>query len=462
MSRRTAPLLALALTGCVYLNALYNARTYYREGERARLEGRAEDARDAYRAARDKAATSFRKDSLGRWAHPALLVLGESYLRLGSLPEARLALERALAESEDESVRREARLYLGAVLAQAGEYPQALSLLNRSLIELEDPQLRGEGHMWRARILLAQGHVDRGWWDLERAVEEDRRLAVPGHLERLGWAVLRADSVRALTSARSLLEDPGAGIWADSVAALVRRARRRWSSATAASLLAPARSAPWAPGPRDALLEMRIGLLLASGDTLAAETELGWIAQRSGPGSLAARVTLADIRLGRVSDVHEFDRVRRVLLPAASEPEVLPVLETMRVVEMLVDPEVVGFAGYFAAGEIAAELLGADRLARTLFLRAAADSSGAGWRGKAVLASRASGATEAEVEGLRLELLRARDPYLVRARNRYLPTDTLVLLDAALQLRLDSVLTWARGEARRRDVLARGGSGDFN
>lgn len=457
--RRALPLVALTLSGCVYLNTLYNARRYYGEGERARLEGRSEEAREAYRAARDKAATSFRNDSLGRWAHSSLLLLGEAHLRLGDLPEGRMALERVLAEAEDESVRREARLYLGAVLAEGGEYSQALALLNESLMELDDGELRGEGHMWRARILLAQGHVDRGWWDLERAVEEDDRLAVPGHLERLAWAVVRADTARAIMSAESLLHDPGAGIWADSVAALVALAYRRWSPETAASLLSAARSAPWAPEPRDVLLEMRIDLLLTSGDTLAAETELGWMAQRSGPGSLPARLALSRIRLRRVSDVHEFDQVRRVLLPAATEPEVLPVLETLRVVEMLTDPEAGGFPATFAAGEIAAEVLDAERLARTFFLRAAFDSTGGAWRGKAVLASRAAGATDGELAGLRRQLLRARDPYLVRARNRYLPTDTLVALDAALQRELDSVLEWARGEAQRRDVLIRGGPG---
>ena len=40
----------------MYLNTLYNARTRYETGERARLLGQSDEAREAYRAARDKAA----------------------------------------------------------------------------------------------------------------------------------------------------------------------------------------------------------------------------------------------------------------------------------------------------------------------------------------------------------------------------------------------------------------------
>lgn len=451
-----APLL---LTGCVYLNTLYNARTTYQEAERARLAGQGEAAREAYRVTLEKAGESFRRDSTGRWAIPSLLLVGQAHLRLGSLEAGRVALERVLAESRDESVRREARLYLGAVLAASGDHPRAMDALNQALRELERSDLRGEGHMWRARVLLAQGQVAQGWWDLERAVEEDERLQVPGQLERLAWAILRDDPGRAEQGARALLEDATGGVWADSLSTLVRRAARTWSPRFAAALLSPARAAPWAPAPRDRLLLERIDLLLAAGDTLAAETELGWIAQGAGPGSTPARLALAAIRLGQISDPGELDRVRRVLLPVATDSQVVAELETLRTLELLVDPATAGFAGLFAAAELAREELGAPALARTLYLRALEVEEAGPWRGKAALAALAVGPDTEELRLLRRDLLRARDPYLARARNRYLPTDTLARLDAALQVQLDSLRAWARDEALRRDVLVRSRAG---
>lgn len=449
----------LLLGGCVYLNTLYNARTLYREGERARLAGQSQAARDAYRAALEKAAEAFRRDSLGDWAHESLLLVGQAHLRLGSLTEGRVALQRVLDETRNPSVWLEAQLYLGATLAASGEYARAMDVLSDALRDLDRRQLRGEGHMWRARVLLAQGYVDQGWWDLERAVEEDRRLEVPAQLERVVWALARDDRRRAEQGARALLEDPDAAIWSDSLGSLVERAARRWSPAEAATLLAAARTAPWAPAPRDGMRLQRIRLLLAAGETLAAETELGWVAQGTGPGAVPARLELAAIRLGRVEEPDQLDLVRRVLLPAATDSTVVPALERLRVVELLTDPASGSFPSTFAAAEVARDELHAPRLARGLFIRAASDTAGGSWRGKAALAAMSLGSGDGALEELRLTLLRSRDPYLARARNRYLPTDTLVRLDAALQQQLDSVRGWALDEARRRDVLIRSRAG---
>lgn len=457
--KRSLAAAALVLGGCVYLNTLYNARTDYREGERARLEGQATAARESYAAALDGAAASFRRDSLGGWAYPSLLLVGQASFRLGDLARGRLALERVLREAPDPELRQEAGLYLGALMVQSGEYGTAVQLLNDALRENDRRELRAEGHMWRGRALLALEREDQGWWDLGRAVEEDRRLAIPAHFERMAWALHSGDQARAREGARGLLGDPAAGVWADSLSTLVERAARTWSPGAAAELLAPARSAPWAPGPRDAVLLQRIRLLLASGDTLAAETELGWAGREAGPGSVPARRALAAVRLYGIRTPDELEAVRRVLLPVATDSAVVRDLEGLRTLEILADPELRSFASLFAAGEMARDELGAPGLARTLFTEAARDGGGGPWRGKAALAALALGDDTEPMTALRLDLLRARDPYLARARNRYLPTDTLAVLDGLLQPRLDSVRVRARAEARRRDVLVRGGEG---
>ncbi len=459
MIRRFLTAGSLLLAGCVYLNTLYNARTSYELGERARLAGQSESARSAYQVTLSKAAESFRRDSLGRWAMPSLLLVGQAHLRLGSLDEARAALERVLADARDPELRQEAQLFLGAVLVSSGEYSQAVDVLNGVLRELRRSGLRGEGHMWRARVLLAQGQVEQGWWDLERAVEEDHRLEVPSHLERLAWAILRDDPARAAQGADALLRDPAAGIWADSLSRLVDRASRTWSHGRAAELLSPARGAPWTPGPRDRLLLQRINLLLKAGDTLAAETELGWVARGAGAASVPARLALARIRLRQIRTPDDVAQVRRVLLPVATDSAVVAELESLRMVELLWEEGRDDFVPLFAAAELAREELDAPGLARTLYLGAARDSSAGPWRGKAALAAVAVGPDSEEERLWRRDLLRVRDPYLARARNRYLPTDTLARLDATLQLALDSVRAWARMEAQRRDVLVRSRTG---
>ncbi|MDT8341108.1 MAG: tetratricopeptide repeat protein [Longimicrobiales bacterium] len=459
MRRAAAGVGALLLGGCVYLNTLYNARTHFREGERARLAGDRPAAEAEYQAALEKAGRGFRKDSLGGWAYPALLLVGQAHLRLGAPREARAALERVVQSTPDTLVRREARLFLGAALVESGEYAPALQALNRSLTELPPGAQRGEAHLWRARVHLAEGRVDQGWWDLERAVEEDGRLESAAHLERVRWALASDDPARAAQGARGLLRSPGSVPWLDSLAVLVRTAERVWSPEVAAGLLAAARGAPLPPRPRDDLLLLRTGLLLAAGDTLAAETELGAVAQDAGPGAAAARLSMAEVRARRVTELAGLDDVRRVLLPAASDSAVVGVLELLRVIELLVESGDGPFPARFAAAELARDRLGARELARALFRQAARDTTGGPWRGKAALAAAALGDDTAAGEEVRLELLRGRDPYLARARNRYLPSDTLARLDGLLNARLDSVRGWAQAEARRRDVEVRSRAG---
>ena len=445
----------LALSGCVYLNTLYNARTLHDAGDRARLAGYVSEARTAYTASLEKAARAFRADSLGRWSAPALVLVGQNHVRLGHPYEARRALEEALDRDVAEEVRRTARLYLGAALVQSGEYARATRILSESLQELRGADALGEAHLWRARALLATGHVEEGWWDLDRAMDADPRLVVPGQLERMAWAVRREDLPRAAEAAGRLLDVPAASIWSDSLSSLVAVVARTMGPGEAAVLLAPARAAPWAPGPRDTLLLQRTALLLNHGDTLAAETELGWVARGAGPGAVPARLTLARIRLHRVEAPDQLEGVRSVLLPASGDPRGLALLEDLRVLELLAGREADPFASSFAAAELARESLEAPRLARALFVRAAGVDDAGEWRGKAALAAVSLSGDPATSPPSAAMMAGLDDPYVAAAANRYLPSDTLAVLDAALQRRLDEASGWARDEARRRDVLIR-------
>jgi hypothetical protein len=446
---------ALFLTGCVYLNTLYNARTLHDAGDRARLAGRAEAAESAYRASLEGAGKAFRQDTVGEWASASLLLVGRNHVRLQQPEEARAALETVLRRDPAAEVALEARVFLGAALVEAGEHPAALRVLNQVLGELPPGELRAEAHVWRARVLLAQGRVDQGWWDLERAVELDERLRVPTQLERLRWAIVAGDAARSTRAVAGLVEEAEASIWADSMAALVEVEHRTRGPATAASLLAPARTAAWAPAPRDSLLLLRADLLLAAAETLAVESELGWMARRAGPGAAPALLGLARIRLRRLDDPAALGEVRDLLLPASGDSAAVQLLEDLRTVELLAGRREDRFAARFVAAEMAQDVLGSPGLARRLYQAAALEPAAGAWRGKAALAALAL-ADDPEVRWPVAELVQGMDdPYVTWARNRYLPGDTLVRLDAALQPRLDSARVWARREARRRDVLVR-------
>jgi predicted negative regulator of RcsB-dependent stress response len=447
------------LAGCVYFNALYNARSRFEAGEAARLAGRPDEASAAYADAVTKAARSYRQDPEGRWADDALLVLGRAHLRRGELAAARAALDEAHRVADDERVRDAAGLYLGATLILTGESSRGLALLNDAIRTLRPGPLRGEGHYWRARLLLSRGQVDQGWWDLDRAAEEDPRLAVPASLERLSWGVLTDDPVRAATGAHALLASARGADRADSLEASVARAVRRWGAAPAAALLAPARDGPWPPGPRDRILLARARWLVEAGDTAAARSEAEWVADGTGDEALEARLFLADLRLGAARGLGDLAAARTVLLPASGHPRVAELAEDLRTVELLT-----GWGGavpgaLFAAAELARDRLDAPGLARRLFLRHVDTDPEGPWTGKALLAALALEPDQDAALELRARLTaRNTDPYVraAMAYGRPAAGPEVAELDDRLRARLAEVVERARAEARRRDVRLRG------
>lgn len=462
MTRRGRTLLLCVplLAGCVYFNALYNARQRLADGERARQAGRADEARAAYDDAVRKAASSYRREPDGRWADDALYVLGRAYLRQGRLVEARDALAEAVRITDDDNVREGASLYLGAALSLTGEPGRGLRLLNEAIRDLPAGPLRAEGHYWRARLLLGQGMADQGWWDLDRAAEEDPSLGVPAHLERLQWGVLRDDPVRAAEGAAALLALPQGAARVDSLGALVRRAERRWGPGPAAELLAPARGGSWPPVPRGEVLFLRARLLAEAGDTLAAESEAGWVAGGVGDAAVDARLLLARIRIRRAVEVEDLGSARTVLLPAAGQAEVRALAEEIRTVELLCEWAVETPEAYFAAAELARDALGAPILARHLFLAYAEAAPRGPWTGKALLATLALQGPSDEDVAIRGRLARMPgDPYVRESRNGFSAAggpSPLGRLERDLAARVEMLVERARAEARRRDVQLRG------
>lgn len=451
-------LLAGLATSCVYLNSLYNARQRYDDGERARVEGRADEARAAYDDALRKASASFRAEPEGPWADDALYVIGRAHLRQGDLARAIQALEAALERADDEDVRRGSELYLGAALTEVGDRGRAHALLDRAVVELAGHDLLGEAHYWRARLLLAEERVQEGLFALSRAEQVNPALRVPVLFQRLEHSLATDDTVGALSAAAGLLTDPRAGILVDSIGGAVRRASRRWGPRPAAALLAPTRAGEWPPGPRDQLLLQRIALLLEAGDTLAVESEAGWAMQGATAGASAARLVVARIRLARVEEVADLDEVRRVLLPAGGQDPVAELAADIRRVELLEawggseDP-----VAWFVAAELARDRLGAPRLARGLFLRFASEAPSNPWAGKAILAALATTADPRSDPALRAGLeARRSDPYVAEAFAGVVRGSPLGELEARLDQIVRDWMARADVEARRRDLFLRG------
>lgn len=459
-SVRVAPLLVgvLLAGGCVYLNSLYNARRSFDLAEQARIEGRSAEAVAAYDDAIRKASATFRKDPDGGWADDALYLLGRAYLGRGADAQAVAAFEEALARTTDPDLRSRARFRLGVALTRVGDHAHALPLLDSAAV---DPRLEGrvgEVRLERARLLRARGRIPEAAFDLMEAEQLDPGLRVDVAFERLETAIQLRDLEGGRQAVERLVREPRAAIFADSIGTLVRRASRTWGAGAAAALLAPVREGEWSQGARDPLLLQRIALLTAAGDTVAAESEAGWTARGSTPGATEARLLLARLRLARIEEVGALDRVREILLPAAGHPAAVEVVADIRRVELLAewgrtdDP-----LAWFAAAEMARDRLGADRLARGLFLRFASEAPRNPWAGKAILAALATTPDPHSDTALRGGLeARAEDPYVARARGAPFPPRTLSALEAELERVVHDLLARTEVEVLRRDLFLRG------
>lgn len=458
-----APLLLLAgsltvLGGCVYFNGLYNAERLFGEAERMRRLGQEQEATERYATVVEKASRSYRREDDGKWADDALYLVGRAYMRQGDYLRARAALERTVLITDSEEIRAGATLYLGAVAAFAGNPTQGIALLNQALRTLEPGRLRGEGHLWRARVLLSLGQVDAGWWDLDRAGEEDATLVTAAELERLVWGVAHGDSARAGHGVRGLLSSAEGAGRVDTLHALVEDAGEAWGPGTAASLLAGAEDAPWPNEARDRTLLLRASLRLQAGDSAAAAADAEAVASGVGPMATRARLWLAGVVLERARRIEDLDRARPVLLPAVGHPRVLEVLETIRKLELL-DARAAedGVAvALFAAGELARDELGAPHLARNLFLRYAGGADDPTWAGKALLAALTLSRDDAEREML-LDRIRARpsDPYLRAAVDGHVQSAEYERLELELQYALSAVVAEVTAAAGELDVLVR-------
>ena len=376
---------ALGMAACVYHNVLYNADHLFSEGETARRAGQDSLATARYLDVVRKTGEALRDRPGSEWADEALLLHGQARLRLGELREARAALEDAAQSSPAVAVR--AHVYLAAIHAELGNASAALDVVNRALAGSLSDESRSEAHLLRGRLLLERGLFDLASWDLDRASEAGFGVRVEAGLEHLRWSVAHGEEVRSRAAFRQLLKNPRAGVRSDTIVGLVDAAAQVWDEAKVASMLEEVGNSPWDRLARSRVALARASLLDQAGDTTAARAQVADVASGLGSAAADARRLLGRWQLERARDLDTVYGVRSLLLPAGANEEVAAEIEWIEKMESLTG---IGYAqplGFFAAAEVARDRLGAQYVARGLFLAYAAAAPEDPWAPKALLAA---------------------------------------------------------------------------
>jgi tetratricopeptide repeat protein len=433
-------IVTVALSGCLHYNVIRNADRLYVDAEAARRAGLESTAADGYRLVVTKTGAALRSRPDSDWADRATLLLGRARLRLGELREARAALTTVSSGATEPALRSEADVYLAVLSAEVGDRSRALALVN----EVMNVQVSGdvlpvaalaEAHLLRGRLLLEQGRTDQGWWDLDRAVDADPLVRVEAGVERLRWAVTRRSVERTRAAVEALLGNPDAGVRGDTVAALVRTAADAWGPDLAADLLEYSDESSWSRAARGGISLERARLLHEAGDTVAAADQAARVAGGLGGTAAEGRLLLADWRSDRAQDLSELYSLRVLLLPAGSDPAVADRLAAIDALEALVETGLDDPLGWFAAAEVARDRLGADYVARGLFLAYADGAPDDPWAPKALLAALETSANEGDRAWLRGRLeAHAASPYVLAAHGG--PSAGFQELEEELELRL--------------------------
>ena len=416
---------ALLLSGCLHHNVVRNADRLYSRAEVERRAGRENAAAMVYADIVRKTGQALRAHPNNDWADEALLLLGQSRLRLGEYGESQAALVALGRRTETPGLRIEADIYLGVLKEEVGEPEEALGLVNAALkaAEIEGrgaigDEARAEAYLLRGRILLERGQPDRAWLDLDRAVDADRDAAVEVAMERLQWAIASNDPDRTRFAVDALLADPRAGVRVDSVGLAVWAAADQWGARAGADLLAGTDSATWPRAARDRIVLQRARLLDAAGDTAAASDQALRVAGGLGVSAAEGRLLLSEWRAQRARDLPEIYALRALLLPAAGTASVSRRLRAIDRLELFASVGLDDSLGWFAAAEVARDYFGAEYLARGLFLAYADGSPGEPWVPKSLLAALEVSKEEADRAWLRGRLEGHREsPYVLAAHG---------------------------------------------
>ena len=160
--KRVAPLLLLlAVSGCAYLNGVYNARQAEKRGDSMLRRGRDAEAAVYFATVAEKAETVLVRHGDSKWADDARYLAGRGWARSGRCDRAIPHLEQALASDPLTGERREqATLALGICRIESAAYAEAESLLTM-VAKSDDRWIASQGAVWAARSALRRGDTDQ-------------------------------------------------------------------------------------------------------------------------------------------------------------------------------------------------------------------------------------------------------------------------------------------------------------
>jgi len=380
MRRTLGLLLVLTASACAYYNGLYNARGLVRRAESASREGQDSTAIAAWREAAAKADTVIARYPRSRWTDDALPLSGTAAAFSGACDHG---LERIgqweRHPAADPKQRARASIARGACLVRFGEYADALDTLAPFTAYREETLAR-IASAWAARAALAQSKFDSGVAFADKASSDalDAELAMSAL--QSGRPTVAARILRQRAPAwrsLSLLHSPlqllaqSNRVLADSIVHLTQNGRASRFERARLSLAAGS----WS--------EM-------SGDVSAARGHYDRALRMSSDTALVTEVVmragLLDVRSAATLDEAQAG-LERAKAKAVDAARLAGVDSALRLAARLANAPDSSGASAFLAGEVARDGVGATRLARGLFLKAAREQPRSSLAPRALLAA---------------------------------------------------------------------------
>ncbi len=247
-----ACLLLLALTGCAYYNGMWSAERLARDARRQEARGMTAEARLSWGQAAIKAESVLVHHPSSRWADDALVLQGEGLARSGVCAEATPALDRALSEVTDHTLRERAALAAGDCALESGAGERAERLLEPVLTS-HDGRRRSRAAYLAGRAAQLRGDPGTA---ADRFARSDLPAAAPARVSALATAGRGRDVLAVVDSVAA--RDNDETRWSNALVEVARAAGVDVAAAALDRLLARGRLR----------LGARARLLIADGDRL--------------------------------------------------------------------------------------------------------------------------------------------------------------------------------------------------
>ena len=163
---------------CAYFNAFYNARKYFRDGEKDHETALKNNAGSTptqnYNKAVEAAARLLENYPNSKWADDALFLMGKSYYRIKQWNKAERKFQELIANHPKSPLVPEGKYWAALTMKETGKRADAITEL-RSLIGMELPQdLKTEVRFALADLLYEDKTYDKARVEYEKIVEKSK------------------------------------------------------------------------------------------------------------------------------------------------------------------------------------------------------------------------------------------------------------------------------------------------